>query len=321
MTNAAIILAAGLSSRMREFKPMLFVGEMSMIHRIIHTLKTAGVENIIVVTGYQAEKLKKHVQSLGVSCVYNAAYANTQMYDSLKIGLRVLPDGLERVLIMPADVPLVCVQTVRELLNADVEDAACPTYQGRSGHPLIISGKWVPFLLEYGGEGGLQRAVAVSNMQQRFFEVDNAGILLDADTTDDYYSILKADTALRGRGKLTFRVSLELIGTEPFFNSASQQLLELTDSTGSIQTACGCMHLSYTSAWKMLKQMEGQLGMKLLKRTVGGAEGGGSALTEEGISLVQAYRVCMQAIQVAVEEEFEKQFSWFVPNQKRAKER
>jgi molybdate transport repressor ModE-like protein len=306
MAQVAVVLAAGISSRMKEFKPMLYVGGESMIQRVIRTLREAGVGQIVVVTGYKASKLHKHLQPLHVSCVLNTDYETTHMYDSLKLGLRALEGEYDRVLVALADTPLVSATTIRALLKVKTSGAVCPTHNGRKGHPLILPAQMVPFLLSYEGAGGLRGAVAASPAPQRLVEVNDAGVLLDADTTDDYYTILRADTAMRGQGKLTYRVELSLIGTELFFDRTSLQFLELADSTGSIQTACGCMHLSYTSVWKMLRHMEEQLGTKLLKRMAGGTSGGGSALTAQGKALVEAYKVCMSAIEQTARAEFEK---------------
>ena len=59
--TAALIVAAGMSSRMGDFKPMLTIGEMSIAERVITTFQQAGVTRIVVVTGYQAELLERHL--------------------------------------------------------------------------------------------------------------------------------------------------------------------------------------------------------------------------------------------------------------------
>ena len=57
------------------------------------------------------------------------------------------------------------------------------------------------------------------------------------------------------------------------------QFLSLIDHTGSMQTACRQMHMSYTKGWKILKAAERELGYPLLITQSGGAEGGSSQLT------------------------------------------
>ena len=53
--TGAIILAAGRSAHMEELKPMLRMGQTTMIQREIDTIRQAGISPIVVVTGYQAD--------------------------------------------------------------------------------------------------------------------------------------------------------------------------------------------------------------------------------------------------------------------------
>ena len=57
------------------------------------------------------------------------------------------------------------------------------------------------------------------------------------------------------------------------------QFLSLIDYTGSIQTACRQLHISYTKGWNLIKAAEGQMGFPVLETQSGGAKGGGSRLT------------------------------------------
>ena len=102
---AAVITAAGLSSRMGDFKPLLPFGEGSIISRCVDNMKQAGAGEIIVVAGHRAEELKAHLAGSGCKVVINTRYAESHMFDSLCIGLRALEDGCGRVLISPVDVP------------------------------------------------------------------------------------------------------------------------------------------------------------------------------------------------------------------------
>ena len=55
-----VILAAGLSSRMKDFKPLLPIGNTTFIKRLILQMRTVGVEKIVVVTGHCHAKLTEH---------------------------------------------------------------------------------------------------------------------------------------------------------------------------------------------------------------------------------------------------------------------
>ena len=65
MTNAALIVAAGMSSRMGDFKPMLNIGSISIAQRVVATFQQAGVEKIVMITGYNATLLERHLAGNG----------------------------------------------------------------------------------------------------------------------------------------------------------------------------------------------------------------------------------------------------------------
>ena len=90
MKSAAVIAAAGLSSRMREFKPLLCLGDTTMIGQVIENFRSVAVEEIVVVTGYRSDLLQGHLAELGVRSVENPCFAETKMWDSLCIGLESL---------------------------------------------------------------------------------------------------------------------------------------------------------------------------------------------------------------------------------------
>ena len=65
MEIGAVIVAAGMSSRMGDFKPMLSIGEISVAQRVVATLRQAGAERVVVVTGYNADELERHLARSG----------------------------------------------------------------------------------------------------------------------------------------------------------------------------------------------------------------------------------------------------------------
>ena len=67
--TGAIILAAGRSAHMEELKPMLRMGQTTMIQREIDTIRQAGISPIVVVTGYQADVLERHISHRGAVCI------------------------------------------------------------------------------------------------------------------------------------------------------------------------------------------------------------------------------------------------------------
>ena len=67
------------------------------------------------------------------------------------------------------------------------------------------------------------------------------------------------------------------------------RLLRLIDETGSLSDAAAAMDLSYRRAWGKLKEIEQNMGVKLVDTAVGGAGGGGSRLTAEGRLIIERF--------------------------------
>ena len=98
MQTGALIVAAGKSSRMGDFKPMLQLGSISIAQRVINNFRQAGISKVVVVTGYHADVLECHLASNNVVFLRNENYANTHMFDSVRIGLEYLKDKVDTVL-------------------------------------------------------------------------------------------------------------------------------------------------------------------------------------------------------------------------------
>lgn len=309
MKTGAVIVAAGLSSRMKEFKPMLSLGDTSLIKRVISTMKSVGAGPIVVVTGYNADMLEKHISRMGVICVRNKRYAETQMFDSIALGLYHLKDLCDRVLIMPADVPQVSVRSVQMLLERQYTQLACPMFDHQEGHPLLISTQLIPSLLDYKGDGGLRKAIDSLGLEIQYVVVDDEGVLLDADTPQDYANLLRRESELDATGRLRFILQLRLAKEEVFFGPGIAKFLELVEQTGSMQTACKRMHLSYSKGWKMVNLVEHQLGFPVLTRKVGGIDGGGSQFTECGREFVSKYLRFQLEAKRAADELFRQYFT------------
>ena len=184
----AVVAAAGLSSRMGDFKPLLPFDGVTVIERCVANLRAAGASALVVVTGHRAQELAARLRD--VTLVHNPLYAETQMFDSLRLGLRALPADCDTILLTPGDVPLVEPETVRALLKTKA-GFACPVCAGRKGHPVALDGKYRDVLLRYSGDGGLRGAVAALGIPVTEVEVADAGMPLDLDTPADYQAALK----------------------------------------------------------------------------------------------------------------------------------
>ena len=189
MEVGALIVAAGMSSRMGEFKPMLNIGTISIAQRIVATFNRSGVNKVVMVTGYNAVTLERHLAGNGIIFLRNENYETTQMFDSVKIGLRYLENKCDKVLFTPVDVPLFTAHTVKTIL-ATGNGLVCPICQGEKGHPLLIDNSLIREILQDGGEQGLRGATARCSVPIQYIPVEDYGTVCDADTPEDFAALV-----------------------------------------------------------------------------------------------------------------------------------
>lgn len=300
MQTGAVITAAGMSSRMGDFKPMLNIGSISIAQRVVATLRQAGVGKIVMVTGYQALQLERHLAGNGIVFLRNEQYETTQMFDSVKIGLSYIQDKCDRVLFTPVDIPLFTAETVRAMMSCEAP-LACPVCDGQTGHPILISCGLIDTLLKDSGEDGLRGALSRLSVPMVQVPVNDAGVLHDADTPDDYHELLK----YHNRQLIRPVVRLSFAKETEFFDENIAMLLTLVKETNSVRSACQRMQISYSSGWNALRRLESQLGMPLVHRTQGGSHGSHSELTQSAEKLLTYYEQLSDTLHKKAEELFE----------------
>ncbi|MBR5093944.1 MAG: NTP transferase domain-containing protein [Oscillospiraceae bacterium] len=306
MTNAALIVAAGMSSRMGEFKPMLNIGSISIAQRVVATFQQAGVEKIVMITGYNATLLERHLSGNGIVFLRNEDYRTTQMFDSVCIGLRYLRDKCDRLLFTPVDIPLFTAATLRALLETDAE-LACPAVDGETGHPTLIAASLFDRILSDSGDQGLRGALERSGAEMVRVPVEDRGILHDADTPEDYRALLKYHNEQLVRPVLSVSLAREKV----FFDSRAAMLLQLIDETQSVRLACQRMQMSYSSGWNVIRTLESQLSRTLIRRSQGGKGGGKSSLTADGKLLLERYESFVEALRDQAGPLFDRTFEGF----------
>lgn len=285
----AVIVAAGISSRMGAFKPLLPIGTQSMIQRTIRTVQEAGAEPVVVVAGYGYETIVGHLADSGVIIVQNKDYIRTKMLDSILIGLDYLQYKCRRVFISPADVPLVQPGTMKKI-KGQAGGFIRPTYRGEAGHPVLMDMELLPVLKDWSGPGGLNGAVEAGYIVAGDVKTDDPGIVMDADTREEYEKLLRREMQLdSGKRKLRMELELRLGMDEVFFCSATAQFLELIDNIGSVNVVCEAMHMPCAEGWEILKRIQSKLGYAIVER-LDGAEGEHYRLTEKGRWFLNAYQ-------------------------------
>ncbi len=193
----AIVLAAGRSSRMGRAKATLPVGDDdTFLTRIVRTLLDAGVDDVVIVVGHEADAIVASFAASGLPArfVVNADYDRGQL-SSIVSGLAMVDrPGVAAVLVTLVDVPLVTASTVRAVLECYRRTHAPvvrPTSGTRHGHPLLIDRLLFDELRTADPAAGAKPIVRAHASPAGDVAVTDEGAFLDIDTVEEY---LKATT-------------------------------------------------------------------------------------------------------------------------------
>ena len=308
MKYKARIIAARVPEKVNEFKPLMRLGSSTIIENVIQNFQRADVTDITVVTGYKREILERYLAEKGVRLCFNRAYAETHMLESICLGLQQLGEDFDYVLITPGDVPLVKPETIRAMLKCSGEVVRV-SLNGKAGHPVMLSRRIAEELLSYQQDGGLRGFLEECRDVTEYVDVDDQGILLKANTAEDYINLRKLDIENKSSGGLWLDMRVSINKKDFILTPETAQFLKMIDCTGSLRMACSAMYMSYTKGWQLLNRMEEDLGYKLVARTVGGEKGGRSEMTSEGRQLLERYHAFMEALTQVANDLFTKNFS------------
>lgn len=194
MKIAAVIVAAGLSSRMGSFKPLLPINGKPALVGEVESFLACGVSPVVVVCGHRADEVRSALDHFGgdVLCVFNPDYRG-DMFLSVKRGVSSLPGDTRAFFFLPADCPAVAKATIARLMagfDPTVGPICLPRFGPRCGHPPLLSAELIPHLLNYEGLGGLKGFM--SQFSKLELSVEDPEIRRDMDTPQEYEKLLSA---------------------------------------------------------------------------------------------------------------------------------
>lgn len=140
LPTAALVLAAGNSSRLGQPKQLLIYQGETLLHRAVRTALAAGCAPVIVVTGALDVVLRQAMADLPCQAVHSTDWA-AGMGVSIRAGLACLAAG-PAVLVMSCDQPLVKAEALQQLIHqqqASGAPAAAATYAGTFGIPAVFA--------------------------------------------------------------------------------------------------------------------------------------------------------------------------------------
>lgn len=197
---AAILLAAGASTRMGTSKLLLPAPEGTVLRTAVSRLLAAPVDRVILVVGHDSDRLgaeARRVEDDRLVQVVNERWAEG-MATSLVAGLAACADA-KAVIVALADQPGLAPEVVRRLLDAWRTGAplAVPVHEGRTGHPVLFDARLFDELRALTGDVGAREVV-----RRHWAEAArvDAAPLRDLDTPADYDAFLAGDPAPLNEG-------------------------------------------------------------------------------------------------------------------------
>jgi molybdenum cofactor cytidylyltransferase len=184
---SAVVLAAGLSTRMGKHKLLLPLGGEPLIRRVVKEVGDAGFDDVLVVVGHDAQHVLDALSSLPIRHAFNPDFA-TGMGSSFRAAVMNLPDS-EAAMFALADQPFVTSVEYRKVLE---------TY--RQHHSPIVSVRYgevmapphlfaCEFFPELAALTNGARPVLLSHRDKTTILMFPSDLLVDVDTPDDYEEV------------------------------------------------------------------------------------------------------------------------------------
>lgn len=189
---AAVVLAAGRSTRMGSNKLLKSVEGKLMIRRTVENVLQSKASPVLVVTGHEDAKIREALVGLPVTFAHNPNYAEG-LSTSLKAGISQLPPDADGALVILGDMPLVPVVTMNRLISAfnpEKNRSICvPVFEGERGNPILWGRQHFAEFEGIRGDGGAKVLLVVNTDNVLEVPVRTEGVLTDFDTPDSLNAV------------------------------------------------------------------------------------------------------------------------------------
>jgi CTP:molybdopterin cytidylyltransferase MocA len=185
----AVLLAAGQGSRLgNKPKALLRLEGVPLINRHLTALSDAGVNQMVVVTGFYYEQVEPAVEQFSAQIVRNTNPGNGQP-SSVRLGIETLGDRFDAVIMMLCDQPLITTTDLTTLVKAFEKrrfgEIIIPKVNGQRGNPVVFSGAAIGQILADGQQMYCRRFIDQNPEKIIEFESQNIHYVTDIDTLAD----------------------------------------------------------------------------------------------------------------------------------------
>ena len=197
-TTAAILLAAGRSSRMGQHKLLLPLGDRPVLVHVVETILASQTRPLIVVVGYQAEQIRAILSPYKskLAIINNPDYQQG-MSTSLRKGIETLMTSYPTVngaLIVLGDQPLMTAHILDSMIEAKQttdKRIIAARYSGKRGNPTLFDASLFPELMEMTGDEGGRKVLERHRLEMAMVDMDEDMPNYDVDTWEAYQEVVK----------------------------------------------------------------------------------------------------------------------------------
>jgi molybdenum cofactor cytidylyltransferase len=186
---AAVVLAAGRSSRMAPYNKLLLADRSGkpMVARVVDNVLASGARPIVVVTGHQWEEVAAALAGKPLRLVHAPDFAEG-LSASLRAGIAAVPEEARAALVCLADMPLVTGRVLDRLVAAYDPDEGraivVPTYHGKPGNPILWDRRYFGEIMALSGDMGARLLLQQHLEAVADIEVGEDAVLRDFDTVE-----------------------------------------------------------------------------------------------------------------------------------------
>jgi molybdenum cofactor cytidylyltransferase len=183
---SALVLAGGQSRRMGAINKLLApVDGVPMVLTTVRRIVAAGVDEVIVVTGHEQQRVRDTLAGEAVRMVHNPHY-DQGLSTSMSVGLAALDADIDAALVCLGDMPRVTPRHVHRLLAAfdptEGRTICVPTFNGKRGNPVLWDRRYFDQMRDVRGDVGARHLIGEHDDSVCEVAMDDAGVLFDVDS-------------------------------------------------------------------------------------------------------------------------------------------
>jgi molybdenum cofactor cytidylyltransferase len=185
---AAVVLAAGGSTRLGQPKQLLKLGDTPLLEYVLRTVRKASVDERYIVLGYSANEIRRQISLDGFHEIHNPDYISGQS-TSICAAVDAVSDDVSAVIFVLGDQPLQIpnvIDMVASSYRADPAPIIQPAYREGPGNPVLIDRSLFGELAQLTGDTGARPILRENRDQIRRIDCTNWLRPADVDTWEDY---------------------------------------------------------------------------------------------------------------------------------------